>query len=122
MLFRSIYCLKNFEDYERELKFLKETGQLYIVMKHGKKKNFKGDTEFKPIKPFNGFRTTTISLPPPQTLTLFLIYAVEVTYCHFDTALYVTKNENTQLLGVFKCKRGINLCSYMVQLEVVNKK
>ena len=91
-------------------------------MKHGKKKNFKGDTKFKPIKPFNGFRTTTISLPPPQTLTLFLIYAVEVTYCHFDTALYVTKNENTQLLGVFKCKRGINLCSYMVQLEVVNKK
>ena len=91
-------------------------------MKHGKKKNFKGDTEFKPIKPFNGFRTTTISLPPPQTLTLFLIYAIEVTYCHFDTALYVTKNENTQLLGVFKCKRGINLCSYMVQLEVVNKK
>ena len=91
-------------------------------MKHGKKKNFKGDTEFKPIKPFNGFRTTTISLPPPQTLTLFFIYAVEVTYFHFDTALYVTKNENKQLLGVFKCKRGINLCSHVVQLEDVNKK
>lgn len=60
---------------------------VHKVMKHGKKQNFKGDTEFKPIKPFNGFRTTTISLPPPQTLTLIILhlccrsYLLSLWYC-----------------------------------------
>ena len=36
--------------------------------------------------------------------------------------LFIPPNENAQCFGIFKSKRGANLCSHMAQWGVVNKK